>query len=92
MKKYIINFIIIVITLQSCATPNFAIGTSEQDFLRMARRAKLESSSVNGTIYKIGDDGMTVFSKYYYFQNGKLIAINGGERIPDMNIRVQNYK
>lgn len=91
MKTIFIYFIFFGV-FYSCAAPLVSIGSTEQDFIKKYRhRAKLAESSTEWVVYSLGDVSLNK-QKFYYFENGFLIKIDGGERQPDIreDIRVEH--
>ena len=86
MKRFI-YFVLILCMLYSCEGPKFALGVSEQYFLKHhgMMKIKLEESTPERTVYKYGysQDGNL---RYYYFQNGILTRIDGGILVPNIRI------
>jgi len=84
MKKIFFSLFIFVL-LYSCSAPQFALGTSENEFLSRCKRARIEESSISRTVYKVG------YKEYqnelfYYFQNGVLTKIDVGVLQPNLRI------
>lgn len=88
MKKIHFVLVLIICLLQSCAAPNFILGTSETDFISKCRRAVIVESSSVGKVYSVGD-GMYVQKRFYYFKNGTLIRLDAG--VSQSDIRIDNY-
>jgi hypothetical protein len=96
MKKVLFLAIVSSILLSGCSAPMFALGTSENEFLREARKfrnksIRIESSNSDLVIYKYGYEnsgGVT----FYYFRNGKLIETNTGVLAPNVRIEQNIYK
>jgi hypothetical protein len=86
MKRFI--GLIVLCALNSCEGPKFALGVSEQYFLKHhgIMKIKLEESTPERTVYKYGysQDGNL---RYYYFEKGILTRIDGGTLAP--NIRIE---
>ena len=91
MKKIHFVLVLIICLLQSCAAPNFILGTSETDFVRKCRRAVIVESSSSGNVYSVGD-GIYTEKRFYYFQNGTLIRLDAGVSRPDIRIDNYNYR
>jgi hypothetical protein len=92
MKKIIFLTIALSTLLIGCSAPMFAIGTSENEFLREAKKfrnksIRIESSTSDFTIYKYGYEGSGGVT-FYYFKNGKLVETNTGILAP--NIRIEH--
>ena len=95
MKKIFFFTIGLSILLIGCSAPMFAIGTSENEFLRDARKfrnksIRVESNSPELTIYKYGYEGSGGVT-YYYFQNGLLRQVNTGVLVPNIRIEQNVY-
>ena len=92
MKNYILLLMIAISALSSCKTYYSALGTSESDFLQK-NKVRLIEAHDNVAVYKKQQDPAWHFrpeTKFYYFVNGKLVAINEGERMPDIIVEKRN--
>jgi hypothetical protein len=94
IKRYILG-LVVIITISSCGAPMFALGTSENEFLKEARKfrnksIRVESNSPELTIYKYGYEGSGGVT-YYYFQNGLLRQVNTGVLVPNIRIEQNVY-
>ena len=75
--------------LVACKAPMYTIGMTEQDFLKhnnvMAVKQNQEVSIYKKVNYPFGGAPIV---KFFYFQYGKLVQMDEGERAVDYNLRI----
>lgn len=86
MRKFKFIFFVLIILFTSCKAPYFALGTSEEEWLKKSPGSKLIEKSSSGTIYLRGWS----LGYYYFSPQGTLVEINQGVRRPDIVIENRN--
>jgi hypothetical protein len=84
--KYKFLFFILIILFTSCKAPYFALGTSEEVWLKKSPGSKLIEKNNSGTIYLRGWS----LGYYYFSPEGKLIQIDQGVRTRRPDIVIEN--
>lgn len=84
----VISLVTILIS-SSCKTTYYYIGMSQSEFLAKNRKAVPRKETAEESIYEIGRQpfGKAYVQKFFYFQNGKLVQVDNGERQPDIIIK-----
>jgi hypothetical protein len=82
---------ILVLLCISCKAPQYTIGMNETDFLKH-NRVEVVKQTPQISIYKKVNYpfGTAPITKFFYFQNGKLIQVDEGERAPDYNLKISH--
>lgn len=76
-----------LVAFYGCATPYYALGTSESDFVKKSH-AQMVSMQQGQSVYMISVHKMSYYEHvYYYFQGGSLIQVDHGVRSPDVIIQ-----
>jgi len=77
--------------LASCKAPMYTIGMNEQDFLKHNKVTAVKQTESISIYKKINYPfGAPAIVKFFYFQNGKLIQVDEGQRAVDYRIQVDN--
>ena len=79
----------IVIVTSSCKSTYYYIGMSQSEFLAKNKKAVPRQETVDVSVYEIGRQpfGKAYVQKFFYFENGKLVQVDNGERQPDIIIK-----
>lgn len=85
-KKYKFLAYILIILFTSCKAPYFALGTSEEEWLKKSPGSKLIQKNATGTIYLRGWS----LGYYYFSPQGTLIQIDQGVRTRRPDIVIEN--
>jgi len=90
-SKHLVGVILLFIMLvtTSCKSTYYYIGMSQSEFLAKNKKAVPRKETVEESIYEIGRQpfGKAYVQKFFYFQNGKLVQVDNGERQPDIIIK-----
>ena len=86
MRKYKFIFFALIILFTSCKAPYFALGTSEEVWLKKSPGSKLIEKSSSGTIYLRGWS----LGYYYFSPQGTLVEINQGVLVRRPDIVIEN--
>jgi|688.fasta_scaffold350036_1 hypothetical protein len=82
MKKLLFLVIVSSILLIACSAPFFALGTSEEMFLKKSPGSKLIEKNSERTVYLRGWS----LGYYYFNSQGALFQIDMGKRQADITI------
>ncbi len=99
MKLTIYSLAIITMMLSCTTAPkkmntildHIQIGMSENDFRQQLKDEELISSNGDKVIYRVITKGSygDFAHKFFYFENGKLIRIDEGERNIDFRMKIE---
>lgn len=90
MKKTIIG-ILMVTLLYSCyanKAPTIRTGMTIEEFRKEAKYEELVTMDGEWMIYKVVYGFNADKTRFYYFQNNKLVKMDSGERATDYRIRI----
>lgn len=88
--KPLITIALVGLCLVGCITVRATLGMSETDFTRQYKTAEAVKLAQDGDVYKMNLYVQGIYkSKYFYFQEGKLVRVDDGQRRPDVIIQVQ---
>ena len=90
MKK--IKVAILLVMLASCAAPIYIMGMSEQSFVDQNNRLKPVYQTSEISVYKRMEYpfGKPPVTRFFYFKNHELVAMDEGQKAADIVIKVQN--
>lgn len=80
MKLFIAAILLLAIAMLGCKAPNFAIGTSEKDFLSKTK-SEVVLQTDSSSVYRRTNQpfGGEYQIKYFYFKRGVLVRIDEGK-------------
>lgn len=88
MKVRLLFIMLIAMASMQCKAPKYFIGMSEEDFLRKNKVQTVESTARYSVYKKINYPfGAPPIVKFFYFRDGELFRVDGGERQPDIIIQ-----
>ena len=88
MKK-LTTILFALFILSGCKVPVYTIGMTETEFKAHNRMADVVELTPHRTVYKKPDhfdEKNRMHYKYFYFEDGKLVRLDEGERKPDIII------
>lgn len=88
MKKIPTMLLMATLLFCSCSSAKFALGMSEDEFVKKNRSVELVETSFERTVYKRTTQpfGKPEKVNYFYFIGGKLVQMDGGVARPDVII------